>query len=67
MKGCAYREYIIVSEEAAEDVNSDGSETEEIQAEQRGWVCRLEWGQDQKCKEMAWPTCLNMPAIPMTG
>ena len=46
MRGCAYGEYIVISEEATEDVNSGGSDTEEIQAEQCGWVCRLEWGQD---------------------
>lgn len=40
--GLAYREYIVVSEESAEDVNGDGCDTKEIQAEESGWVCRLE-------------------------
>lgn len=39
--GCAYGEYIVVGEEPTKDVNSDGCDAEEIQAEQRGWVCRL--------------------------
>lgn len=50
--GWAYGEYIVVGEEPTEDVNSDGSDTEEIQAEQCGRVCRLEWGQDHKRKRM---------------
>lgn len=30
--GCAYGEYIVVGEESTEDVNSDGGDTEQIQA-----------------------------------
>jgi hypothetical protein len=64
--GRAYGEYIVVGEEPTEDVDCDGCGAEDIQAEQRGRVCRLEWGQDDKrARTVRW-TCLNMPAMPVT-